>query len=313
MGLEVSRITWEHKETVVSALMKCCADEIVIALAADPVGCVFCNLRIINVDYEHGEVGLVGELRVVREGVSRAIHAWADAWRNTRQADIAALVRIGVANELAERRDERIEGLRGRKPEELLPGLWALVHRNPRIAAVLLDHLTTDQRSDLKVLLHDQISNKPVIYLRMDREPEEVHRWVYWYLYHSQMAQSENKRAMGGIPMYVLAIRRGAVPTNKAKEIVFPLAPMYAHVYKALGPELKKWGYRIKHPNGVNRIAKSLGVSHATVKAWLEKDVPVKIQRNGKGGVDFQFTLDAIVHCIEVVAGKKRGRKPKQS
>jgi hypothetical protein len=67
--------------------------------------------------------------------------------------------------------------------------------------------------------------------------------------------------------MYVLAIRRGAVPTNKAKGIVFPLAPMYAHVYKALCPELKKWGYRIKHPKGVNRIAKSLRVSHAAATA----------------------------------------------
>jgi hypothetical protein len=180
-------------------------------------------------------------------------------------------------------------------------------------AAVLLDYLTPEQRSDLKVLLHDQISDKPVIYLRMNHEPEEPHRWLFWYLYHSEMAHPKNKRAMGGIPMYVLAIRRGAVRTNKAKEIVFPLAPMYAHVYKALGPELKKWGYQIKHPKSVNRIANSLRVSHDTAKAWLEKDIPVKIQRNGKGGVDFRFTLETIVRCIELVAGKKRGRKPKQS
>jgi hypothetical protein len=186
MGTDVMRITLQHKETVVSELIKCCADEIFIALVTDPVGCMFCNLSVMNVGYlECGEVAWVGDLRVLRAGVERAINTWCDALQKGKQADIFTLVRMGVADELRERRGEKIKRLRSRKPEELLPDLLALVHRNPVIAAVLLNHLTPDQLSDLKVLLHDQISDKPAIYLRMNSEPKEAHRWLLWYLYHS--------------------------------------------------------------------------------------------------------------------------------
>jgi hypothetical protein len=309
MGCSVGQLTWEHEKTVVSVWRKCYTDEIFEALVADPVGCMFSNLCII-VEHKSGTARWAGDLRVVDVCVGRAIRERL----NNKQANPATLVKTTVANELAERRDEGIKRLRSRNPEELLPDLLETRGRNPLIAAVLADHLAVSQRSDLKVLLHDQLSDKPVIYLRMDREPEESRWWLFWYLYHSEMAQPNTKRVMGGISRDVLAIRRGAVPTSKTGEPIFPLGPMYAHLYKALGPELRKWGYHIKHPESVNRIARAFNVSHATVTKWLEEDVPVKIQPSGKkSGVHCDFTLDTVVRCMEILKGEKPGPKSRRS
>jgi len=294
----------EREERIISELVKLCAPEIFGALAADLVGRVFCNLYIL-VDYKHKKACWVGGARVVRAGVGRAI----GSCLNNSGTDIATLVRTSVAEELAERRDEKIKELRGQRAREILPSLLEITRRNSCDAAVLLDHLTVHQRSDLKVLLHDELSEKPVIYIRMDREPEEARMWLFWYLYHSEIAQPENKQAMGGIPMYCFAIRRGAVRTNKAKDIVFPLGPMYAQIYKKLGREINKHGHQIKDPESVNRIAKSLNVSHATASAWLKEDVPVKIRPDGRGGVYWDFTNVTVERCVEIVTGKKRGPK----
>ncbi len=131
--------------------------------------------------------------------------------------------------------------------------------------------------------------------------------WVYWYLLHSELTRPEVKQALGGIPRDVMAIRRGAV-RHKAGEVVFPLGPMYAHVFWALGGELNKHGHDIDQPHSVNRIAKFLKVSHGTTTAWLAQDLPgLKIRPDGEGGVFYDFTPATVARCVEIVVGAKRG------
>jgi len=222
-------------------------------------------------------------------------------------ADVAALVRSQVAVEMAKRRDEKVSELRSRKVKDLLPNILEDVGRGlQHNVAVLLDHLSPEQRSDLKDALLAQLSEGHVIYIQADREPEDARWWVYWYLHHSELSRPEVKQGMGGIPKDVIAIRRGAV-RKKAGEVVFPLGPMYAHVDMALGREINKHG-DIEQPQSVNRIAKSLNVSHGTARAWLAQDLPgLKIWPDGEGRVFWDFTPATIARCVEIVVGGKRG------
>ncbi len=297
----------EREESVVSKLVELCTEEIVWVLNDDLVGRVFCNVWLI-VDYKHSKAGWVGDDRVLRAGINRALHAKL----KEKEADIVALIKTSVPEELAERRDERIKSLRSRKAAKILPDLLEMTRRYPHNAAVIADHLTNDQRSNLKVLLHDQLSDKSVIYIRMDREPEEPRMWLYWYLYHSEFALPENKRKLGGVPRDLLATRRGAVRANKRGEIIMPLGPMYAKVFEKQKSELNRLRRRPKNP-GVNKIAESLGVSHDTASRWLKEDIPMKLEPDGNGGVHYTFNLNTIQRCIEITAGKKRGPKRKNS
>lgn len=293
----------ERKELVVSKLVELCTEEIVWALNEDLAGRVFCNVWLV-VDYKHSKAGWFGDASVLRAGISRALCGKLD----DQEADIVTHIRNSVAQELADCRDKRIKKLRGRKATEILPDLLELTSRNPHNAAVFTDHLTNHQRSDLKALLHDQLSDKSVIHIRMNQEPEEPRMWLYWYLYYSEVALPENKRKMRGIPRDLLAIRRGAVRANKHGEIIMPLGPMYAKVFEKQKSELNRLRRRPKNP-GVNKIAESLGVGHDTATRWLNEDVPVKLEPNGNGGVYYTFNLDTIQRCIEITAGKKRGPK----
>lgn len=82
---------------------------------------------------------------------------------------------------------------------------------------------------------------------------------------------------------------------------------MYAHVYRALGGEINKHG-QIDQPQSVNRIAKSLKVSHGTATVWLAQDLPgLKIRPDGEGGVFWDFTPATVARCVEIVVGGKRG------
>lgn len=297
----------EREERVVSKLVELCTEEIISALNDDLAGRVFCNVWLL-VDYKHSKAGWLGDASVLRAGIRRALNGRL----GDQEADITTVIRNSVAQELAILRDERIKRLRGRKTTELLPDLLEVTRRNPHNATVFADHLTNDQRSDLKVLLHDQLSDKSVIYIRMDQEPEEPRMWLYWYLYHSELALPENKRKMGGIPRDLLAIRRGGVRANKRGGFIMPLGPMYAKVFEKQKSELNRLGRRPKNP-GVNKIAESLGVSHDTATKWLKEDIPVKLEPDGNGGVRYTFNLNTIQRSIEIAAGKKRGPKHKNS
>ena len=295
----------EREDGVVSKLIELCNEEIVCALADDPVGRVFCKVWLV-VDYKRGKARWVDNARVIRAGISRALYEKLE----NQEADIVTLIRNSVAQELADRRDEGIKKLRGRKATEILPDLLETTRRNPYDAAVCADRLTNDQRSDLKVLLHDQLSDRLVIRIRMNQEPNEPRMWLYWYLYHSEFALPENRHKMGGIPRDLLATRRGAVRANKSGGFITPLGPMYAKAFEKLTSELNRLGRGPKNL-GVNKIAESLGVSHDTATRWLREDVPVRLEPDGNGGVHYTFNMDTIQRSLEITAGKKRGPKRK--
>lgn len=296
----------EREELVVTKLTELCAEEIIWALNDDLVGRVFCGIWLI-VDYKHSMAGWTGDASVLRAGVSRALQAKL----NNETSDIVALIRTSVAQELAERRDERIERLRSRKAKDILPGLLDLTCRNQHDnAAVFTNHLTGSQRSDLTALLFDRLTDDPAVYIRMDREPEEPERWLFWYIYHSDFASPEKRQKMGGIPRDLIAIRRGAVPQNKRGGFVMPLGPMYAKVFDRQKREMNKLRMLPKNP-GFKKIAESLDADHSSVNRWLKEDLPLTLEPDGKGGVYYNFNLKTINRCIELVRGGKRGPKPK--
>ena len=298
----------ERQELVVSELIKYCGPEIFDALCADAVGRVFCRLVVV-VDYKRMLGTWGGDLSSVRAGVRRALHTEL----GPRSINVAAHVGTAVAAEIAIRRDERIALLRSQKVKKLLPDLLEAQSHNRRNAAVFLDHLTHRQRSNLKVLLHDQLNDKPAIYIRMDREPDNAHMWLYWYLYHSEFALPENKRKIGGIPRDLIAVRLGDVRTNKRGEVIMPLGPMFAKVFDRQKSEMNKLGLRPKNP-GVNKIAESLGADHGSITRWLKEDQPMlNTWSDGKGGVYYDFTLATVNRNIEIVKGQKRGPKPKNT
>ena len=308
LGMERVDIVQDHEPEIVHGIFKLCGQEVFEALAADDTGRVFCNLWLV-VDVAGDAFRLTGNTSVVRSGISRAIHM-ALKYEGRSVAD---LVKSEVASELARRRDERIAVFRGLPAGEILPrlleGLHSGLHEN---MAVHMDHLTGTQRSDLTALLHDQINDKAVVYIRMDEEPEEPRMWLFWYLHHSDFASPEKKRKLGGIPRDLIAIRRGAVRTNKRGEIVMPLGPMYAKVFDAQKREMNKLRMRPKNP-GVKKIAEGLRVDHSTATRWLKEDIPMKLEPDGNGGVHYTFNLSTIQRCIEITAGEKRGPKGKSS
>jgi hypothetical protein len=113
----------DREELVVSKLLESCGEEIVLALNEDPVSRVFCDLWII-VDFKHSRVNLVDDAGTVRAGVSRAMYR---GLRSNGADDIVTLLRSAVADELAERRDERIKRWISRRPKDFLPDLLDMV------------------------------------------------------------------------------------------------------------------------------------------------------------------------------------------
>ena len=305
LGMKITRVDPKEKEAAVSRLLELFGQEIYEAIAADATGRVLCGMWLI-VDPAAGKIRLEGDLEIVRSGIRWAVSAALKLKRQDR--DVASLIRSGVTCELAKRRDEKITELRSQKVKDLLPKIVEDVSCGLQdSAAVLLDHLSPEQRADLKHALYTQLSESPVIHAQMDREPEDVRLWVYWYLHHSVLARPKVRQDLGGLPKDVLNIRRGAA-RHKAGEVVFPLGPMYAQVFMALGGELNKHGHDIGQPQSVNRIAKSLKVSHGTAKSWLAQDLPgLMIRPDGEGGVLYDFTPATVARCVEIVVGRKRG------
>lgn len=289
----------KRRAELVEKLLYLCLPGVYEAVAQDHVSRVFCGLLIVC-DTELKPKQIVGDFSTLREGARHAL----DTYPANRDKPVSVHVKTCVSEKLASWRDKSIARMRESRPEEVLSAVLEV----PRYdAAVLLDHLSPEQCSDLKYALYPKLSESPVIHLQTDREPEDVHSWVYWYLHRSQLTRPEVKQDLGGIPKDAITVRRGAV-RHKAGKVIFPLGPMYAHVWMALGGEINKYGRDIEQPQSVNRIAKSLNVSHGTVTAWLAQDLPgLNIRPDGEGGVFWDFTLATVARCVEIVVGGKRG------
>lgn len=174
LGMERTRIKWEHEPQVVDWFIKAYEREICEALGADPTARAFCNLWVV-LDAASGKGYLAGDFSGIRTGLSRAIQ---EALKS-KVPDVAALVRSQVAEEMAKRRDEKVSELRSRKAKDLLPNILEDAGRGlQHNVAVVLDHLSPEQRSDLKAALYTQLSESPVIYIQANREPEDARLWV---------------------------------------------------------------------------------------------------------------------------------------
>jgi hypothetical protein len=300
-------ITDEEREyKIVSKLLELCGQEVFEAMAADTTGRVFCDLWLI-VSPPTGKIHFRGDARIVLAGMARALRSFG------KRNDVATLVGEGIAAELAERRDERVAALRKRKANEILPhlarGVSQGLHGN---TAVHIDHLTEKQRNDLLAALRVHLREESVVYVRMDREPEDPHEWLFWYILHSTLAKPEVKQSMGGIPRDVMIAPPRSVRTSKKGEagVIFPLGPMFAHVFKAQARELWQHGHPIKDYASIHRIAKSLKVKHGTAAAWLKEELPeLVIEPDGRGGVYYSFKLSTVRRSMEIARGKKRGPK----
>lgn len=312
LGMDRIRVDLKREPDVVRELFGLCGQEVYEAIAADATGRVFCSLWLI-MDQASGKIRLGGNLGIVWKGIGRAIR---DALRS-KDRGVPALVRKGVAAELARRRDERIAVFKELPAREMLPrllkGLRNGLHEN---MAIHMDHLTLGQRLELREALHEHLSDGPLICFRMDREPENPHEWLFWYLCHSDMQALVARGETEGVPLYCMVSRRGFVRSSKKGKagVIFPLGPMFAHVYKALGREMSKHGHPIKDPGSVNRIARSLNVSQPTAAAWLKEDLPgLEITPDGNGGVSYTFNNSTVRRSMEIAKGKERGPQATRS
>lgn len=304
----------EREAAVVERLLELFAEDIFEVLNHDPVSRLFCGIWVV-VDHKNRKAGWAGDARVLRAGVVRALHT---RLKNP-QLDIVSLIRTSIAEELINRRDERIKMLRSRKAEDILPVLLELVRRNQHDnAAAFVNHLTGPQRSDLKALLHDRLSGEPVIFLRMDRGPEEPRMWLFWYLWRLSLIDIKEQEQLGGIPLIYPALRRDALPFDKEGYPRDPLGPIHAKVYQKLGRMLPHHPKR--DPKSKSTVAASLrvqkdakGVNRSVLERYLKADVPVTITPNGEDRVDYTFTAADILASIKTVCGEKRGPKPKNS
>lgn len=306
LGMDRTWVDLGKEPAAVLRIFELCSQEVYEAIAPDAAGRVFCNLWLI-LDPTAGKMRLAGNTGVVYAGISRAVRA---ALRR-KDRDVADLVKSGVASELARRRDERIAAFQELKAREILPPLLrGLSNGQHKSVEVYVEHLTPEQRSDFVEELHIHLGGDPLIGLRMDREPDDPHEWLFWHLRLSDMETLVKRGYEDSTRGYVMSARRGFVRSSKKGEagIISPLGPMFARVYKELGRELSKHGHPIDDPGSVNRIAKSLNVSQPTAAAWLKEDLPgLTITPNGKGGVVYSFNISTVQRSMEIARGKKRG------
>jgi hypothetical protein len=302
----------EREAAIVLKLLGLCRQEVFEAVAADEAGRVLCGLWLV-IDPSAGKIHLRGNVNIVHAGITRTLRG---ASRRIGRNGVA-LVKAGVTAELAERRDGRIAVLRECKADEILPrlvrGVSQGLHYN---MAVHVDHLAEKQRAGLLAALRMRLREESVVYIRMDREPEDPHEWLFWYIYHSAFARLVADQRMDGIPREVMVAPAGSVRSSQKGEagVVFPLGPMFAHVYKEQAKELRKHGHPIKDYASVNRIAKSLKVHHDTATAWLKEDLPgLVVEPDGKGGVYYTFNVSTVRRSMEVARGKKRGPKTRSA
>jgi len=193
------------------------------------------------------------------------------------------------------------------KAEQLLQFLLGL--SRPAVVAIG-QHLNRQQRSGLRQLLFKELGNKPML-LRLDREPSEQRRWLYWYLWRSEMTQPAAKQLLGGVPRHLFVGDGDALPASKQTgKPLDPLGPIHAKAWEQLGVEINKHGTaKINHPYSRSRIARSLGVDRSTVDRYLRANIGREPIPDGKRGVTYQFTSEDVLRAMEEVM-RKRGPRP---
>lgn len=309
-----SEVIEQGKQKALIRLADLCQHELVEAVLENRIGAGLLGFR----GRRDGErVKVTGDFALLFGSVREA----AETVTNYRQRAIHEHVKFCMAEKLACAVDNFNKWFNEADAKHLLPLFLSLPRYN---TALLVTNLSGEQRSDLIALLHDQLTDEPTIFLRMDEvgEPKKPELWLYWYLYLADLKKHREKfeEELGGVPRYLIATRRGAIPTDKDGKLLDPLGPIHAKIYQRLGRELNKHGHRFKEPESKSKLAKSIrthkdakGVDRSTLNRYLKADIPVPMDPDGEGGVYYDITSEAINQSIKVVRGQKRGRKPKNS
>ena len=303
----------EREDHVIAAFAEEYAQEIIEAVGGDPVGRMFCGLRIV-VNAKHERVRIEGDLTVVLEGVRRVLDSCAKNCKRLTDEQVKAC----VSATLAEFREKQIARVRERTPAELLP---LVLNAARPMAAVILRHLTFEQRRDLLWLLQERAGGKRIIFspddLTAEHEPDDRERWLIWYIVRLIVTDPRVKGRISDDSrrLTIVVLGEGKQPnlTDTGGRSLNLAGPQLAHLFMTLAKESNKYGHQIKDPESVSRVARSLGVSRAPVKRWLKEDAPLELASDGKGGVNVRFTLTDMMRSIEITRGRKRGPKPNGS
>jgi hypothetical protein len=284
----------EREQKLIDKMIPIAAPEISGAFHEDFTARVFCDLFSID-DAAAGEEQV---LAVIPKGLKYAGRTFAENC----DKPVGEHIKSCIAAELASLRDKRIVETQKKSPEELL----SVVLGWPRLnAAVLLEHLTFEQRSGLLELL---FAHTELMEIRLEDEPEDELLWRLWYTAVLQVIDPAVRDLLEGIerPIIVLLGEEWGKPIPAEKN---PAGPLHAKYFHLLHRELSKDGNAVKDPTSVSRVARLTGVkSRSTIDRYLASGAEVALTKDGRD-VHVRFTPDDILRSIEAVRGKKRGPK----
>lgn len=312
---EANRLDWpyerirEAEDATLKKLEELCVEEILRAVLGNWVAAGLCGVYVGHVHKPpYTAVYLVREnVGIIHTAIRRAVSSVAASGRSFHEH-----VETCVAQAIAEVSSSAITELRQLKIRPLLKLLMASTLDR---AHFIVTYLTKEQRRDLSRLLHRELGDKPQL-LRMDKElnlPAEPtlkqrYAWLYSQLWRQKMHSVEVRQRLGGVPQIMAVVDGEAMLTNRDTGLpADPLGAIHAPVWRVLGRELNKNGHPIKDPESERRIAKSIRVSRDKLRS-LPK-LPIKIEPDGKGRVDYTFTSDDLIESLTAMSRKKPRRK----
>ena len=216
-----------------------------------------------------------------------------------------------VSKNIVEESAELAKELRQLKPRALLELCTTATLRR---TAFIIEHLDGEQTAALRGLLYRELGDKPRLLL-MNKSPalpenptaKQRHTYLHWYLWRSLMGGAEMRKGLGGVPRIIAVGDGSTMLMNKSTGLpADPLGPIHAKVYAMLGRELNKHGHSIKDPESKNRIAKSVGVSRATLQRYSGE---VELMPDGKGGVTYKYSGDSLLAAFEASHRKRPKRR----
>jgi hypothetical protein len=290
-----------YEETVMSNLTELCEPEIVEAVQENFIGCVLCAVGCVVEDDE--VVGISYPDIIASAGVRRAVDIITKVGGNR---TLHEHVKACTAEVFAERQAEAREQWRKLAPEEILPHItrWS----RPS-AAVLLGHLTFEQRNGLLALLFARTEKKS-LYMWLGDEPEDELLWRMWYTGALQALHLATRSEKDNRPVIILLGEGWGKPPPKG---VNSARPMHATFFRQLVKERRKSGHVIRDPDSVARIARLTDKSRSTIDYYLASGVQVEVSLDDKGNVRAQFRTKDIWDSVQIARRRKRGRKPKGS
>jgi hypothetical protein len=282
-----------------SYLTKLCEPEIVEAVQENFIGCVLCAVGFVVEDDE--VVGVSYPDIIASTGVRRALDTITKVGGNR---SLHEHVKACAAEVFAECQAEAREGWRKLAPEEILPHI---IRWSRPSAAVLLGHLTFEQRNGLLTLLFARTERKS-LYMWLGDEPEDELLWRMWYTGALQALHSATRSDKDSRPVIIPLGEGWRKPPPKG---VNSAGPMHARFFQQLVKERRRGGHVIRDPDSVARVARLTGKSRSTIDYYLASGVQVEVSVDDMGNVRAQFRSKAIWDSVQIARRRKRGRKPR--